>query len=136
MLATWDPFRDMARAQDEFSRVWGTTRTAAGFTPSVNIHEDEGAYALSVELPGLKKEELEIEVDGGVLILKGEKKFESEKSEKGFHLVERRYGKFTRRFSLPETVNADGIEASMADGILTLTIPKIEAPKPKRISVS
>lgn len=136
MLATWDPFRDMARAHDEFSRLWGLGRGEATFAPAVNIHEDEKAFAVSVELPGLTKEEVDIELDGGVLTLKGEKKFENEKSEKGFHLVERRYGKFVRRFSLPDTVDAEAVEATMRDGVLTLTLPKIEAPKPKKIAVA
>ncbi len=136
MLATWDPFRDIARAQDEFSRLWGTTRTGAAFSPAVNIHEDDKAFAVAVELPGLSKDAVDIEVDGGVLTLKGEKRFESEKDEKGYHLVEHRYGKFTRRFSLPDTVDAENIEAVMKDGVLTVTLPKVEAPKPKKIAVS
>lgn len=136
MLATWDPFRDMARAHDEFARLWAQGRTEATYTPAVNIHEDDKAYAVSVELPGLTKEAVDIEIDAGVLTLKGEKKFESEKNEKGFHLVERRYGKFTRRFSLPDTVDTEGVQASMQDGILTVTLPKVEAPKPKKIAVA
>ena len=136
MLATWDPFAEMARVQDEVSRLWGSTRNGSSFSPAVNVHEDDKAYAVSVELPGLKAEDVDIEVDDGVLTLKGEKKFEAEKEDKGYHLIERRYGSFTRRFTLPKTVNADGIEASMSDGILTVTLPKVEAPKPKKISVS
>ena len=85
MLATWDPFRDIARAQDEFSRLWGSPRNGVNFSPAVNVHEDESAFSVSVELPGLKKEEIDIEVDGNVLTLKGERKFESKKDEKGFH---------------------------------------------------
>ncbi|MCA9583049.1 MAG: Hsp20/alpha crystallin family protein [Myxococcales bacterium] len=137
MLATWDPFSELSRVQDEMQRWLGSAERAQGFRPAVDIHEDEKAYTLHVELPGLKAEEVDISVDGNVLTLRGERKIEKKTEEKGkaYRHIERSYGAFMRRFSLPDTVNAEGIVANMGDGVLTLTVPKQDLPKPKRIAI-
>lgn len=105
------------------------------FKPSTDIMETEQSFEVNIALAGIKKEDIKIEVNDGVLTVSGERKSNTEKKEDKFHLSEITYGKFTRRFSLPEQVNQDKIEASVEDGILHLSIPKSEKVKPKLISV-
>ena len=137
MLATtWDPFRDIINSHHDFSRMWETSSSSKVFKPAVNIEEDEDAYILSVELPGLSSDDVDIEIDGGVLTLRGDKTYSDNSGDRNLHVVERRYGSFVRRFSLPETINDEVIDANMSHGVLTLKLPKVEAPKPKKITVS
>ena len=86
-------------------------------------------------MPGLKKDDIKIEIHDNVLTLRGEKKLEEEKKDKNYRLCERYFGEFVRTFTLPENVNKDGIEAEFKDGVLTVAIPKVEKPKPKQIEV-
>ncbi|HCM77871.1 MAG TPA: heat-shock protein Hsp20 [Cytophagales bacterium] len=96
------------------------------FTPKVDIIENEKAFELHVEVPGMNKEDFNIEVKDNYLTVSGERKFTSEKNEKDFHSIETRYGSFSRSFTLPDAVNADKINAKYNNGILELTIPKDE----------
>jgi len=90
---------------------------------------------LKAELPDMTREDIDVTVDNGTLTLKGEKKESKEERDKDYYLTERRYGSFMRSFRLPETVEADKIAASFAQGVLTLTLPKIEKAKPRQITV-
>jgi HSP20 family protein len=116
-----------------------TSRGQAGqceWTPAVNIRETDAALTFAVELPGVKLENLEVTADDGVLMIHGEKTEERKEGEEGqYHLVERNYGSFTRRFQLPQGVDADKIEADVADGMLEVRIPKAALPQPKRIRI-
>ena len=143
-LVRWNPVRDMLGLQEEMNMLLGDffgvdRRTdAAGlirWAPRVDIVEENGNFELTADLPGLKKEDIRIEVQDNLLTLKGEKKIEEEKKDKDYRLCERYYGEFTRTFTLPENVNRDRIEAEFKDGVLKLTIPKTEQPKPKQIEV-
>jgi HSP20 family protein len=93
-------------------------------TPAVDVSEDENAVTLTAELPGLKEEDVEVVLRDDMLTVKGEKKSEREEKKENYYLSERRYGAFERTFRLPETADADKIKAAIADGILTVTIPK------------
>lgn len=105
------------------------------WTPRVNVEELEDRFEITAELPGMKKEDIDIEVQDGVLTLKGERKYEKEEKETNYHICERSYGTFQRAFTLPENVRADDIEAEYKDGILRLGLPKAEPQKPKEIKV-
>lgn len=105
------------------------------WTPRVNVEELEDRFEITAELPGMNKDEINIEVQDGVLTLKGERKYEKEEKEAGYHICERSYGTFQRAFTLPENVKADDIEAEYKDGILRLGLPKAEPQKPKEIKV-
>jgi HSP20 family protein len=105
------------------------------WTPRVNVEEMEGGFEITAEVPGMKKEEIDIEVQGDVLTIKGEKRFEKEVADKNFHICERSYGTFQRAFTLPENVKTDDIGAEYKDGILRLVLPKVEPQKPKEIKV-
>lgn len=96
--------------------------------PAVDVAEDTKAYSVAIELPGVKAEDLKIEVDGNRLTVKGEKKVETEEKTDRVH-------RFERVFTLPDTVNAAGIDAKAADGVLTLTLPKTEKSQPRAIAV-
>ncbi|WP_420580157.1 Hsp20/alpha crystallin family protein [Reichenbachiella sp.] len=96
------------------------------FTPQVDISETEKAFELSFAIPGIKKNEVSIDLNEGQLIVSGERKFEEKKEEKNFHSVETRYGSFSRSFHLPDNIDANKVEAKYEDGLLNITIPKDE----------
>jgi len=103
--------------------------------PMVNVEETENEFIISAEIPGMDKKEINIVANNGMLSISGEKKDESETKEKNYHQIERRYGKFERSFVLPEGVDHEKIEASYKNGVLTLSLPKMEEAKPKQIEV-
>ncbi|HKX11581.1 MAG TPA: Hsp20/alpha crystallin family protein [bacterium] len=137
------PFSDIWNLPEEVNRLfWGLSRAtpeedeaAAEWSPAVDVYEDTEALQLRAELPGLKKEDVKINVRDGVLTLRGERKFENEEKKDNFYRVERSYGSFLRSFSLPNTVDTEKIRATMKDGILELVIPKKPEAKPKEIQV-
>ncbi|GAB1446467.1 hypothetical protein MASR2M41_22490 [Flammeovirgaceae bacterium] len=96
------------------------------FVPKVDVIESEKAFELHVEVPGMKKEDFNVEVNDNYLTISGERKFSTEKNEKDYHSIETRYGSFSRSFTLPESVHSDKIDAKYNNGILELTIPKDE----------
>jgi HSP20 family protein len=110
---------------------WAVTR----FAPALDVAETEEAYEVSIELPGMKAEEVEVELKGENLWISGEKKEEKEEKGKAFHRVERRHGEFRRMVRLPVAVDEGKVEAKFTDGVLTVHVPKTEEVKPKRIPV-
>jgi HSP20 family protein len=135
-LNRWDPFTEIARIQDEMSRQFHPAeRRAASFVPAVDIHEDKEAIYLLAELPGVKAEDVKLNVENNVLSLTGERKLEKDTERDGYHRVERSYGTFTRSFSLPNGVAADQVQADLTDGILTVKLPKKVEVQPKQIQV-
>lgn len=107
----------------------------AVWAPRVDVHETDNEILLDVELPGIEKNDVKVEVKDGVLTISGERKLERKVKEDGYQSVERRYGKFERSFGLGETVNAEKITASSKNGIMTITLPKVEKVKPREITV-
>ena len=143
-LMRWTPegelFRGrMDRVVNEVLRdLWGTgseTVSNRSWSPAVDIHESPDALTITAELAGLKPEEVEITVENQVLTLAGERKFERETMGETLHRVERAYGAFSRSFTLPATVQADKVEAKFDQGVLTVTLPKAEASKPRKVKV-
>jgi HSP20 family protein len=145
----WYRLRDeIDRLFDRFSGAFGMPslprmldwepplRVEASFSfaaPSVDVSEDDKAYRITAELPGLEPKDVEISITGDTLVLKGEKKEEREKHDKNYHVSERTYGSFERTFTLPDQIDRDKISADLAKGILTITLPKTkEAQKPAR----
>jgi len=130
-----DPFAELSRISDRFFGLsWPETKFE--FRPAVDIYEDEKAIYLKAELPGIKPEEIKINVEKNVLTLEGERKLEKEEKKEGYHRVERSYGSFRRSFSLPENVSTEEINAGYKDGVLTLTLPKTHVTEPREIKVS
>lgn len=144
-LVKWDPFRDLEEMSDRLNRifvrpaVWQThgreVMTVADWTPTVDISETASEYVIKAELPEIKKEEVKVTVEDGVLTIVGERKQEKEESGKKFHRIERSYGRFVRSFTLPDSVDAGQVKAEYADGVLNLHLPKSEKAKPKQIEV-
>lgn len=118
-----------------FDDAW-SGRGSAPWVPAVDVRETENDIALDVELPGIKPEEVNVSVDQGVLTISGEKHEERKEGEEGrYHTIERRYGSFTRSFTLPQGVSEDQIEAEFENGVLTVRIPKAALPQPRRIQI-
>jgi HSP20 family protein len=154
MLRTqWYPFQDLRgtqeeRAQDQMDRLFahalglhGQWQSATGastpaWVPALDIAERTDAYLVTVELPGVKLDDLEITLEDGLLTIQGERQFTSESSEEQFHRVERSSGAFRRSITLPAHVMADEVEASMEDGVLGILVPKADEAKPERIQVN
>jgi HSP20 family protein len=136
MLSVWDPFADLNRFQREVEKSFFQGRNRpADFAPMVDVHEDEDALVLRADLPGVKREDIDIQVDGNVLTLKGERKLENEADKRRYHRVERSYGSFVRQWQLPTNVDASKVDASFENGILTLKLPKKEEQKARKIEI-
>ena len=132
----WDVF-DVGR---EFDRLLGTSfgaPTLNGWSPAVDVRESDNDFVVTAELPGLAKDDVDITIENGVLSLSGAKKEEHEegKTDSGSHVLERRYGRFQRSFSLPRGVDADKVSAKFSDGVLTVTLPKAATAKPRQIKI-
>lgn len=142
MLTLYRPFTSLFR--DDFAREFdalfngfaaSAQRPTRAFAPAVDIVEEENAYVLKAEVPGVPANELDVSVHEGVLTLKGERKHEQEENRDGYRRVERSYGSFSRSFVLPEGTAVDGIEAKAENGVLTITVPKVPAPSPRKIEI-
>lgn len=119
----------------EGSRAGTDTAATAEWTPAVDIKEEAGRYILWADLPGVSPENIEIMMENGILTLKGERQTEATVRREGLKRVERVYGSFYRRFSLPDTADAEGITARCKNGVLEISIPKKAAVQPKKITV-
>ena len=140
MISRWDPLRDLQRVQDEMSRLLDDRLMprggeSVGWTPSVDIFEDEEGVSLRFDLAGVEPKDVDIRFENGVLTLRGERKLEREDKRDNYHRIERQYGSFTRGFSLPATVDAEKIKAESRNGVLVVTLPKKPESKPKSIQV-
>ena len=131
------PFSAFGRVFDDFLvRNWLRFDEADRLiAPSLDIVEDEHAYVVTAELPGLKKEDVQIQLEDGVLSISGEKKQETDVKEKTFHRMERRYGSFYRAVTLPAGVDVEKVDARFEDGVLKIRVPKREEIKPKAIKI-
>jgi len=121
-----------------FNDIWADeelSNSSNFFRPSVDILEEENQFEIHISIPGLKKDEIKIDLKNEVLTISGERKQKTEKKEAKYHLGEIRYGQFSRTFRLPENVDSDNIEAKFSEGILEVVIPKGENAKPKTISI-
>ena len=144
VLTRWDPFREMTALQDRLNRAFNEQLHTMGdrdalntgsFVPPVDIYEDEHSLQLRMEIPGIDEQDLNIQVENNILSVSGERKLEKEVKEENFHRVERRYGSFTRSFTLPNTVNTEDVKAEYDKGVLTLRIGKRAEAKPKQIKI-
>jgi HSP20 family protein len=144
-LVRWEPFvglnRIQSRINDLFDETFGRPQaysrtTTAVWFPPVDVLESKDSYLIRAELPGMKKEDFNLELKDGSLTLSGERKFEEPADGVQYHRVERVAGKFVRSFSLPQTVKSDEIKASYRDGILEVHVPKADEAKPKQIAIN
>ncbi|SLM49597.1 Heat shock protein, Hsp20 family [Nitrospira japonica] len=144
-LVRWDPFRELEDMSERLNRMFARPAprtgngkealTVADWMPTVDISETDGEYLIKAELPEVKKEDVKVTVEDGVLTLQGERRQDKEEKGKKFHRVERSYGSFVRSFTLPESVDDTAVKAEYKDGILALHLPKTERVKPKAVDV-
>jgi HSP20 family protein len=139
IMTRWEPFRDLARLQDEMTRLFddrlARSGESVGWSPACDIYEDEEGMTLRFELAGVDPGAVDIRFENGVLTLRGERKLEGEDKRENYHRVELSYGTFTRSFSLPGTVDAEKIRAEAKHGILAVFLPKRAEAKPRAIQV-
>ena len=139
MMTRWEPFRDLARLQDEVNRLFDDRSfrgsESVGWTPAVDIYEDEDSVSLRFELAGVEPKDVDVRFENGVLTVKGERKLEKQDKRENYHRVERSFGTFTRSFSLPGTLDPERIKAEAKNGVLEITLPKKAEAKPRAIQV-
>jgi HSP20 family protein len=122
--------------QDSINRLLSEDGVRARpWAPAVDIVETENELVLKADVPGVQLKDIDIQLENGTLTVKGERKFEKEENNKGFHRMERTYGSFVRIFTVPESVDAEQVKAGYEAGVLTITLPKKEVAKPKTIKV-
>ncbi|MDD2317963.1 MAG: Hsp20/alpha crystallin family protein [Desulfobacterales bacterium] len=144
-LIRWEPYGGLINLQSNINRLFNDVfpgKTAEGddlslgmWRPMVDICDTENAIVVTAELPGVKKEDISIEVKDNILTIKGERSVDSEVKEENYYRRERSFGSFQRSFSLPTEVNPESIKAGFKDGVLKIEVPKPEAKKPKQISI-
>jgi len=141
------PFFELNSLQDRVNQLFNQTfggfenfgfeqpLTSENFLPPVDIFEDEHNITMQAEIPGVKQEDLNITLENNVLTITGERKFQHEEKKENFHRMERRFGKFTRSFTLPASVDAENVIANFENGLLNITLPKREEFKAKQITI-
>ncbi len=127
-------FQDFARPAADLQPA-SETLAMGNFVPAVDVYEDAQKLALKLEVPGIRREDLDIHIEGRTLTVKGQRTFAAEEKEENFHRIERRFGSFVRSFTLPATVDTDQIAATSADGVLSISLAKKPEAKPKQITV-
>ena len=130
----WPTFNRLSNLGEELSQLFEAP--LAGWLPALDVQENKDSFTIQVELPGLKREDIEVSLEDGALTISGERKTETPAEGTEVHRQERFYGKFSRVLTLPTTVSADKVKAQYKDGILTVTLAKAEEAKPKQIIVS
>ncbi len=144
-ITKWQPYSDLVTMYDRMNRLFGedfydeSSRnglTPSAWRPMTDIYETKDAYVFKVELPGFRKEDIKVEFSNETLTLRGERKQEEESKNENCHRLERSYGLFERSFTIPKNVDAKKIDAALKDGILMLTIPKVEEAKTKAIPIT
>jgi HSP20 family protein len=144
MITRWDPFRELSTLQDRMNRLFNDQFGAithdesltGAFVPPVDVYEDENSIQVRMEVPGIEEKDIDIRLENNVLTVRGERKLEKEEKEENFHRIERRYGSFTRSFTLPATVNSEDVSADYDKGVLKIRLAKRAEAKPKQIKVN
>jgi HSP20 family protein len=139
----WPDFSQLTDLHDEIDRLFGTplselaytSRLLSGWTPALDLYEDKDNFYVKAELPGMKKEEIDLSLHDGSLSISGERKQETKAEEAEVYRAERFFGRFQRTVTLPTPVAVDRVKAEYKDGVLMVTLPKTEEAKPKRIDV-
>ncbi len=143
-VVRFDPLREVVALQSRLNSLfqnYGPSQdgsealAAASFAPPVDIYEDEQKLVLKLEVPGVKQEDLDIQVENRTLTVRGERKFANEEKQENFHRVEHRYGTFARTFTLPSTVDPENVQATYDAGVLTLSLSKKPEAKPRQIKI-
>lgn len=145
-LVKWDPFRELEDVSNSLNRFFGRSaaRTesdrgmlaVADWMPSVDISETDTAYLIKAEIPDVKKEDVKVTIQDGMLTIQGERKLDKEEKGKKFHRIERSYGSFVRSFQVPDDADETAVKAEFKDGMINVTLPKSAKAKAKAINVT
>ena len=142
-MTRWDPFREIDELTARLGRMFPARRsdnadgdTFADWAPPLDVQETDTEYLVKADLPDVKREDVTVAVDNGVLAVEGERKMEKEEKGRKFHRVERSYGKFVRRLAIPTDVDEKKVAADFKDGVLNVHLPKSEQAKPRTIDVT
>jgi len=143
-LVRWNAFGDMNLLQNQMNRLFesalqgrsGDATGTTGWIPAADIYESDNELVVTLDLPGVEPKDVEIRIENNILTIRGQRQFEQKQQAENFHRVERFYGVFARSFSLTTSVDTDKIRASYNTGVLTITLPKAEAAKPRKIQIA
>jgi HSP20 family protein len=137
MASPFDSLFELRREMDRLMNSWPALETSTAWSMPADVHETADAIHVSIEVPGLKSQDIELTIENGVLTVAGEKKVEREENrEQNYRLYERRYGRFERSFRVPSNVRTDQVSANYEDGVLRITLPKTEEARPRRIEIN
>jgi HSP20 family protein len=131
-----DPLANLRFFEDAFTRLLSEPRAGRPWSPPVDIYETPDALVLKADVPEVDLKDIDVRVENQTLTLAGERKFEHESEDKGYHRIERGYGQFTRSFSVPSTVDTEKVSAEYHNGVLTVKLPKKEAAKPRQVKIA
>jgi HSP20 family protein len=134
-LSHFDPLANLRLFEDAFSRILSEPQANRPWSPSVDIYETENELVLKADLPDVELKDIDVRVENQTLTVAGTRKFEKEQSTRGYHRIERSYGNFVRSFAVPNTFDTEKIGAEYKNGVLSVTLPKKEAAKPRQVKV-
>lgn len=134
-LSHFDPLANLRVFEDAFTRMLTEPQTNRPWAPSVDIYETENELVLKADLPDVDLKDIDVRVENQTLSVSGERKFEKDETAKGYHRMERNYGRFTRSFAVPSSFDTEKIAADYKNGVLSVSLPKKEAAKPRQVKV-
>jgi HSP20 family protein len=141
-ISRWEPFRGISTLQDQVNRLFENSfdgrseSSIASWAPAVDVHETENELVVTADIPGVNEKDVDVRVENNMLTISGERKTETNVKDDNYLRVERSYGSFSRSFSLPNTVNTEGIAAEYKNGVLSVRLPKREETKPRQVKVN
>ena len=135
MSLVHDPLQHLRLFEDAVTRLVSEPRSARPWSPAVDIYKNEDELVLKADVPDIKPEEIDLQVENQTLTLKGRRKFDEQSTRGGYHRIERSYGSFVRTFSVPTTVDSEKVTADYSNGVLTVKLPKKEAAKPRQVKI-
>jgi HSP20 family protein len=144
VLTRWDPYREFNTVQERLNRLFNASfnegrdesLSTSSFAPAVDVYEDEHNVTLKIEVPGIDEKDIDVRIENNTLTVHGERKLEKDEKEENYRRIERRYGSFTRTFTLPTTVDTDSVTANYEKGVLNVRLAKKAEAKPKQIKVN
>ena len=142
-ITRWDPFHNLSTLQEQVNRLFDSkfshnddSATLTAWVPSVDVYETENELVIKADLPEIAEKDIDVRVENNMLTVRGERKFEQKVKEENYLRMERSYGTFSRSFSLPNTVDTQGVKAEYKDGVLSVTLPKRAESKPKQVKIN
>ena len=134
-LSHYDPLANLRLFEDAFTRFLSEPASNRPWSPAVDIYETENELVLKADLPEVSQKDIDVRMENQTLTIAGERRFEKDEAKKGFHRIERSYGQFVRSFAVPNTFDTEKISAEFHSGVLTVSLPKKEAAKPRQVKV-